>query len=342
MRSIPNDRKFDFRFHCSGAPRTGMRELFELMAAQHGVATTSQARALGLSRRAEVRMIARGILSSPARDVLAASGAPVSFEGRAMAAVLSPGVTAVSHGAAARLHGLDGFDRYDRVDVIGCQGANPHPAPATVIHYTRGPILDHVVAVDQIPVMSVASTLALLAPGVGVGPTARALDSALRMGVSADELRTVALTWRRRGRRGPPALLMLLGERVDNRLPRSWFQRVAARVLAAAGIRLVDEYPVRDRRGILLAELDLAEPVRKVGVECQSWQWYANPTAQHRDARRKGTLRQLGWEVVDVWWSDVRNPDRVISEVLYLLRSRDPTCRLGSTGSSRFQTTERR
>ena len=114
---------------------------------------------------------------------------------------------------------------------------------------------------------------------------------------------------------------MLLGERVDARLPRSWFQRIAGRVLASAGIRLVDEYPVRDRRGILLAELDLADPTRKVGVECQSWRWHATPAAQHQDARRRGVLRQLGWEVVDVWWSDLRHPERVIAELLYLLRT---------------------
>jgi very-short-patch-repair endonuclease len=117
---------------------------------------------------------------------------------------------------------------------------------------------------------------------------------------------------------------MLLGERVDNRLPRSWFQRVAGRVLTRVGIRLVDGYRIRDRHGIVLAELDLADPVRKVGVECQSWQWHASPDAQHRDARRKGMLRQLGWEIVDVWWSDLRHPERVIGEVVCLLRSRDP------------------
>ena len=115
---------------------------------------------------------------------------------------------------------------------------------------------------------------------------------------------------------------MLLGERVDARLPRSWFQRIAGRILAAAGIRLVDEYPVRDRLGNLLAELDLADPVRKVGVECQSWRWHATPAAQHHDARRRGMLRQLGWEIVDVWWSDLAHPERVIAEVLYLLNSR--------------------
>ena len=117
---------------------------------------------------------------------------------------------------------------------------------------------------------------------------------------------------------------MLLGERVDQRLPRSWFQRLVHGVLARTGVRLVDEHPVRDGRGILLAELDLADPVRKVGVECQSWQWHATPASQHRDARRRGTLRQLGWEIVDVWWSDLRHPDRVVAELTYLLRTRSP------------------
>jgi hypothetical protein len=300
-----------------------MRELFTLMRQQHGVATTSQARALGLTRRAEVRMLTAGSLQSPARDVLAAGGVPVTFEGRAMAAALSPGVSAVSHGAAARLHGLDGFDRYATVDVIGVQGANPHPATGTVIHYTRGPVLEHTVTVGKIPTMSIASTLALLAPAVGIGPTARALDSALRQGVCADELRAAAQAWRRRGRPGPPALLTLLGERVDTRLPRSWFQRVAGRVLAVVGIPLVDEFPVRDRRGILLAELDLADPLRKVGVEGQHWQWHASPAAQARDARRKAAVRQLGWQIVGVWWSDVRQPERVADELVSLLSARD-------------------
>jgi hypothetical protein len=301
-----------------------MRELFALMRQQHGVATTSQARALGLTRRAEVRMLAAGSLQSPARDVLAAGGGPVTFEGRAMAAALSPGVSAVSHGAAARLHGLDGFDRYSTVDVIGAQGANPHPAAGTVIHYTRGPVLEHTVTVGKIPTMSIASTLALLAPVVGIGPTARALDSALRLGVCADELRAVAEAWQRRGRPGPPALLTLLGERINDRLPRSWFHRVAGRVLAIIGIPLVDEFPVRDRRGILLAELDLADPLRKVGVEGQHWQWHASPAAQARDARRKAAVRQLGWEIVGVWWSDARQPERVVDELVALLRARDP------------------
>ncbi|MDQ3175985.1 MAG: hypothetical protein M3Q72_00345 [Actinomycetota bacterium] len=302
-----------------------MEKLFSLMARQHSVVTTSQARGAGLNWRIQQRLLDEGVLSMPHPQVLRASGMPLTFESRAMAAALAPGAVAISHGAAARLHGLDGFDRYETIDVIGRHGAVIEPSVGMVVHVTRGPVTDDVVTCDAIPTLSIAATLALLAPVEGIGRTARALDSALRLGVESDELARVAKRWQRRGRSGPPALRMLLGERVDQRLPRSWFQRLAKRVLAEQRIRLVDEYPVRDERGVLLAELDLADPVRRVGVECQSWRWHATPAAQHRDARRRGMLRMLGWEIVDVWWSDLRQLDRVLAELRYLLHTRSDT-----------------
>jgi hypothetical protein len=317
-------RRSAFPFPGGRDTHAGMHALFQLMATQHGVAATAQARRLGVTRRVERRLLADGVVDEPCTGVLTVAGAPLSFEGRAMAAALSRGVVAISHGAAARLHQLDAFDGHEAVDVLGAQGAHPHQRLGVRVHRTRGQIAGHVTWVRGIPVLTVPATLALLAPEVGIGPTARALDSALRRGVAPDELRATATAWRRRGRSGPPALLMLLGERVDHRLPHSWFQRLAATVLARAGVRLVHEHRVRDGRGILLAELDLADPVRRVGVECQRWQWHATPTARERDARRRGTLRQLGWEVVDVWWSDLRQPDRVVSELTYLLASRRP------------------
>lgn len=197
-----------------------MRELFTLMAEQHGVASCAQARELGLSAKAEATRLANGTLASPFPGVLTAAGAPVAFQGRAMAAALSPGVVTVSHGAAARLHGLDGFEDTETVDVLGRRGAHLHPSLGVVLHYTRGALDDHVTRVGPIPVLSVAATLALLAPAVGIGRTARALDSALRLGVPSEELRRIAVAWRRRGRSGPPALLMLLGRRGDQRFPQ--------------------------------------------------------------------------------------------------------------------------
>jgi hypothetical protein len=190
-----------------------VQALFTLMSRQHGVASTAQARGLGVSRRIELRLRAAGAVRAPCPGILTAGGAPLTFHRRAMAAALSRGVVAVSHGAAARLHALDGFAEHDTVDVIGGRGANPHRRLGVEVHRTRGDLEGHTTTVAGIPVLTVGATLALMAPVVGIGPTAKALDSALRAGATADELTAVAESWRRRGRAGPPALLMLLAER---------------------------------------------------------------------------------------------------------------------------------
>jgi hypothetical protein len=232
----------------------------------------------------------------------------------------------ISHGAAARLHRLDGFDRYDRVDVLCRKGWWPDAPDGTITHFTRG-LTDpaDVVDVGPIPVLAVGATLTLLAPQAGVARTAKALDSALRSGHTIDDLRSVAHRWQRRGRPGPGTLLRLLDEREGRTLPRSWFQRLAKALFERHRIRLVDEYPVHDERGVVLAELDLAEPNRRIGVECQSWAWHATPEAQHRDARRRGALRRLGWEIVDVWWRDLDRPGPILAELDHLLTTR-PVC----------------
>ncbi|MET0579995.1 MAG: hypothetical protein ABW122_15170, partial [Ilumatobacteraceae bacterium] len=138
------------------------------MSAQHGVASTRQSRALGLTRRIERRLLADGVLVVAGPGVVRLAGTPVTFPARAMAAALTPGVMAVSHGAAARLHGFDGFGGHDLVDVIAARGASPRPPRDVRVHRTRGTIAEHVVDVGSIPVLSVGATLALLAPVVGV------------------------------------------------------------------------------------------------------------------------------------------------------------------------------
>lgn len=198
-----------------------VRALFDLMAEQHGVATTRQARAVGVSARVERRLLDDGTLWSPFPAVLAAGGAPVTFEARALAAAWSPGVVAVSHASAARLHRLDGFTPADNttdeapIDVVARRSAPRHRSVGLRQHYTRGPVDRYVVHVGPIPVLTVAATLALLAPDVGFGRTARALDSALRRGLSVQELRATLEAWRQRGRSGPAGLLELLDTGAD-------------------------------------------------------------------------------------------------------------------------------
>lgn len=190
-----------------------MHRLFELLARQHGVATTAQARRVGVSTKVQRRLLADGVLTSPAAGLLVAAGGPPTFERRAMTATLLTGVAAVSHGAAARLHRLAGFGEHDVIDVLAGKGADPPALAGVVVRYTRGPVSEHTVDVSGIPTLSLAATLVLLAPAVGVGRTRAALDDALARGVDVDDLHAAAGAWRRRGRAGPPALEALLRQR---------------------------------------------------------------------------------------------------------------------------------
>ena len=300
----------------------GMNDIFDYMAAHDGVIAAHTARELGLDWDREQHLVDRAVLDRPSPGVLRSTSSPETWWQRVRIAAWAPGDGIVSHGAAARIHGLDGFDRYEQVDVLCRKGWWPACPDDTITHFTRGyPQLD-VELVRDVRVLSVAATLTLFAPAHGLGATAKALDSALRRGHTIDDLRAVAKRWTRRGRSGPAPLLMLLEEREGKTLPASWFERLAHRLFASAGFAMEVEYPVHTIDGRLLARLDLAIPSLRIGVECQSWAWHATPEAQHRDARRRGMLRQLGWEIVDVWWRDLRQPDRVLAELRHLVRQR--------------------
>ena len=92
---------------------------------------------------------------------------------------------------------------------------------------------------------------------------------------------------------------------MGKRLPRCWFQRLAHRALIEYGITMEDEWPVRDADGRLVAELDLAVVDSKVGVECQSIEYHATPADIRRDVQRRALLRRHGWDIVELWWTDL-------------------------------------
>ena len=86
-----------------------------------------------------------------------------------------------------------------------------------------------------------------------------------------------------------------------------------------SGFDMVDEHPVCLADGTVLAELDLAIPHLQIGVECQSWRWHATPTARAEDARRKRRLRLLGWELIEVWWTDLGRIESIAEEIDFVI-----------------------
>lgn len=285
-----------------------------VLAGQHGVATDAQLRAVGLSADVQQRLIARGLLARFAPGVVGDAGTEATWQRRAMAATLAPGGTAILGGAAAaRLHGLDGFTDVERIIVVVAHISRLHVGQDVTIVRARYLVDDDVTDVDNIRTLTIAATLVSLAR-VRHSLRSQALDAALRDGSEPIELRGVFVRHQRCGARGPAEMISMLDQRVDSRLPRSWFQRVAADLLDQHGISTVDEWAVCDEHGRLIAELDLATVDVRVGLECQSWEWHGTPSAQRADAARKRRLRRLGWEIIELWWSDLDHIEDVVAD----------------------------
>jgi len=291
---------------------TAMQKCALLFAGQHGVAADRQLRAAGVSWKRQNALIAGGVWERLHPGVVALTGSADTWEQQVMAATLAVKGAVACGRTAARLHGLDGYRRYGGIKI-----AVPRSVRRITIagvKYTRLALSDEdSTVVDGIPVTTVAVTLIHLASrGLNAG---QPLDDALRRGHKPSDLREEFERWKGQGVRGPSEVLELLADRVDRRLPRSWFQRLAKDLFAVEAIHFVDEWPVYDTSGKHLADLDLADVELQVGVECQSWEWHGSPAAKQRDLTRKRRLRVLGWEIVDVWWSDLHRMQEVLIDV---------------------------
>ncbi len=270
----------------------------------------------GLTTRQIRTLVRRGELDRRGRGVYVFAGAPDSWLQRAMVATLvQAGQLHVSRRSAAYLLGFDGFGQPGEIEVVAPRDCRPVLPGGASLHRTDVLAPSDKTVHRAIPTVNAAATLCLLVPVVHVDRVQQGLDHVLRAGWSPRWVRATAERLRRRGLHGPGVVLDLLADRVDRRLPRSWFERLAKRAFDAFGVELEHEYPLRDRAGRIVASLDLAEPRSQVGVECQSWEQHGTMRAAYSDTRRRRVVRRMGWEIVEVWWWDLEGPDEVLAEV---------------------------
>lgn len=289
-----------------------------LMAAQHGAAATTQVRR-SLPWRQQTSLIGARIWQREHERVVTSRSTPATWHQNVMVATLATRGVA-SHSTAARLHGFDGYDRESGVHITLRYHQRRHAHPGARVHISRVHDRADQLPIDGIPTVIVPVCLIQLAEQ-STDDMVRALEGCMRDGISPTWIRQVVARYDRPGSSAPKRLLRALNERVDGTLPRSWFQRLGSRLLAEVGIETIDEYRIYEGKR-LLAELDLAIPELRIGIECQSWKWHATPEAQRRDATRKRCLRRLGWEITDVWWSDLDRFDDVLATLAVIISER--------------------
>lgn len=288
-------------------------------AGRHGLVTTAELAALGLSAGSVAHRVRQGRLVRRFRGVYVVGSAPLSATGRRLAAVLACGDgAAASHAAAGSALGLLG-DRPGVVHVTVPPSNGSASRPGIRVHRGRSLAGEEVVVVDGVPVTSIARTL------VDLGDVVRP-ERLRRAFVRAEQLRAVDMTaidaslgaaGRRRGAR-------LLRELLAVYDPR-WSQTRSDLELAMLDVTQRFGLPEPEVNAWLLGRflVDFLWRDAALIVETDGGEVHGTDTARRDDARRDHALRRAGFRVLRMSHADVkRRPDAVAARVAAALVAR--------------------
>ena len=217
-----------------------MMSLYGVLNANHGVVGLDQMRALGFTRSAIAHLAQTGTLTRAGPGVFIAAASPNTWHQQIQIAALAPGVLAMSHHTAARLHGLPEVlqsrapqhHRRDRrtgattgaVEVLAVRGARPHVGADVIVRFTRAdPVrvrTDRTVRIDSIPVVDLGTVICQMAETLDATTLRSTIVTVLSDGSLSQrrrrlrEITEAVRWWRCPGRRGPRLVadaLMRLG-----------------------------------------------------------------------------------------------------------------------------------
>lgn len=267
----------------------------EVAARQHGVFTRDQARAVGASVDACERRLASGLwVSSGHAGVYALRGHAPTWHQRLIAGVLAgPAGTVASHRSAAMLHGVREGTPVEVTVPMRAQ----HRLPG-VVHQLPVASNDRCV-VDGIPATRIDRTLFDLAAVLGEVQVERAVEAALRSGLTTRE--RLASYAEEAGRRwGAGRFRRVVGRCSAGRPTGSELEVRFLQLLRAAGL----EEPVRQHEVRVDGQryfLDFAYPARRLAIELDGRAFHGFD----EERRRQNSLILAGWTLLRFTWVDV-------------------------------------
>lgn len=270
-----------------------------LASQQHGLITRGQARGLGLTEAAIRYRIRAGRGSRVRTGVFVLRGVPPSWEQTALAAVLAGGERSwASHGTAATLWGLRGFDE-DRLEITVPLERRPRVEGVRV--HRSGTIQEvELRTTSGVPVLSPARTIVDLSSRLDVAGLGRLVDEGLRRGVlslSALDRVVRRLPGIAPGR-SPKKIAQVLADRVPGYGPSgSDLEQWVFDILVGAGLPA----PVRQHKvvvGSMTYYIDLAYPTKLVAIEVDGFEFHRERTTFDADRARQNDLVRAGWTIL--------------------------------------------
>jgi hypothetical protein len=281
---------------------TADEHVARIAARQHGLFTTPQALAAGLSPTGLADRLNAGRLHRLEPQVYRIAGVPDSWHQRLLKACLAEDGVA-SHRAAACLFDLDGFP--PRVVEVTVRRWERRVNESVRVHESTDLADSHRYERRGIPVTTVERTLIDLGAVVPSIKVEQAFDDALQRGLTTPELVLDRfLTVARRGRRGVGVIRPLLERRLGTSGFRPGeFERRVARLLVAGGIpEPTFEHEIRLPSGLFVARVDLAYPPALLAIECDSDKWRSGRQRRQADLERQNRLILAGWTILRFTW----------------------------------------
>ena len=147
------------------------------------------------------------------------------------------------------------------------------------------------------------------------------LDAMLRQRlVDWPDLYEVLIRHSRRGRDGCGRLRALLDVRYGGAVADSAWNRRVARLLVDHGLPQPSLEHVIEIDGVFAARVDLAYPLERVAIECDSARFHLNRESFEADPRRKNRLMVAGWTVLTFTWADYRDRPGELIEIVRAAR----------------------
>lgn len=290
---------------------------------QYGLIGRRQALEAGVTESALDWRVADGSLEAIYRGVYRFRGAAPSWEQEALAlAMWGGGGCAISHHAAAYLHGLDGFVKPFVTDLTVPHGRKMVEPAQTRVHRSRPPFRPFRKS-GGIPVTPLARTLIDLAGTVSKPDLEQALHAAWRRKKEIgswirDSVSKLSLTRQQLG--GVPDLMELVVRLSGGGLDSALEVRVT-RALVQVGLPAFElRHVVRDAHGYVI-RLDVAWPGQKVALHIDGYAFHFQKHAMVRDAEQRSRLTVLGWRQLTVM-ADTLKDGRWIERLRQLLGGR--------------------
>jgi very-short-patch-repair endonuclease len=145
-------------------------------------------------------------------------------------------------------------------------------------------------------------------------------DSALRSGeVTPDELHSAACLSPRTGRRAA----VRVAEAADGRASGPFESVLRGIAKSVPGLQVTPQHNIDD-----LGYADLADPVLRIVIEADSYEFHAGRGAFRADVHRYNAFVRHGWIVLRFLWADVMHlPDYVHDVLVDVVALRERYCR---------------